>query len=135
MTNDPTSPLKLLVMLQVPVKNAKQVASIRFGVILANKTISGSSTIHWLNISETTSVKIITNISGRPYYSFFLNTKSMFKGANINPMIVLYTMSWRNSVLEKNWWYKEEPIIRQMYPMTPSIAIVNLEILTTSSIK
>jgi hypothetical protein len=50
----------------VPVKNANAVASMRFGVIFAKTTMSGSLTKHWLMTSVTTSVKMMTNMSEIP---------------------------------------------------------------------
>lgn len=63
----PTKPLIVPVKLLVPVKNANAVASIFLGVILANSIINGSKTKQDESVSLTTSVKIITNISLKPY--------------------------------------------------------------------
>ena len=131
----PTNPLIVPVKLLVPVKNANAVASIFLGVILANSIINGSKTKHDESVSLTTSVKIITNISLKPYSSFLRKTKSKFIGANAKLTKMLYKQSVRNSFLLNRVWYKDEPTKRLAYPSTPSNATVNLDSYTMSSMK
>lgn len=57
---------------KVPVKNAKQVASIDVGVIFANKTIVGSYIYARLRVPRTTFVNTVKIKSDMPIYRFHL---------------------------------------------------------------
>ena len=94
---EPVHPRNVPLKFEMPARSAKQVASMFLGVILAKRTAVGRKTNAMLSVSYTTSVKMITNMSDIPYYSFSRNTNRNEKGAKIRPTRASIRTSVRNS--------------------------------------
>ena len=78
---EPIHPLNVPRKFEMPARIAKQVASMFFGVIFANKTDIGRKMKAMLSVSPTVSVNTSKGKSGIPYLRLVLNTNIKANGA------------------------------------------------------